>query len=177
MKKYINNYPLIFKEKVVNYYNKKCTSVKNLLNIFGVSNGSLYNWINNHKLNILANKKQYKKVSKYTPQIKCYIRNYILSKNVFKMNNLINSLKRKYNLIGKKTSVYTIIKRLNLTHKKINNKFNHGIKINQFKKQINKLNKDDIISIDESSLDTHISNLYGWCIKGQKLGKPINMCN
>lgn len=39
---HINCYPLIFRQRVVNYYNKRIQPIKNVLDM---SNGSLYNWI------------------------------------------------------------------------------------------------------------------------------------
>lgn len=80
----------------------------------------------------------------------------------------------KYNLIAKKSRVYQIINNFNITRKRIKSKFiygklsKHKTEILKFKKQISKLNKDDIISIDENSIDTHKSNLYGWGIKVTK---------
>ena len=44
-KKGINNYPLVFKIKVINYYKKYNTSVKDVLDIFAISKSSLFNWI------------------------------------------------------------------------------------------------------------------------------------
>jgi transposase len=165
---------------VINHYNKKSNPIKDTLAIFNISNGSLYNWVNKNKKNILTNEKRYTKTSKYTPEIKCYIRQYILRRPNFDMNKLIVMIKKKYNVIGKKTSIYKIIKQLNLSYKKVNTRFiygtkkNHTNKIKIFKKIIKPLNKDDIISIDETSVDTHISNLYGWTNKGKKLVKIIN---
>lgn len=177
---HINNYPIIFKKTVVHYYNKSNVQVKDILDIFNISNGSLYNWINKNKVNGLTDKKQYTKTSKYLPYIKCYIRNYVLTKHTFDMTKLLCLLKRKYSIIANKSSVYEIIKHFNITRKRIKQKFiygkksKHTIKINKFKKQIDKINKDDIISIDESSIDTHINNLYEWGLKGSKIVNVVN---
>lgn len=90
---HVNCYPLIFKQKVVNYYNKTNQPIKSILNAFDISNGSLYNWINKNKRNSLTDKKHYNKTSKYLPHVKCYIRNYVLTRKVFDMSKLIYQLK------------------------------------------------------------------------------------
>ena len=41
--------------------------------------------------------------------------------------------------------------------------------IDALKVNINKIKKENIISIDESSFDTHINSHYGWCKKGVRL--------
>ena len=112
--KHINNYPVIYKRAAVTYYHKTDNKISEILNIYNISNGSLYNWINADKNNKLSEKKKYTKGSKYTPEIKCYIRGYVLRKNVFDMNKLLMELKKKYNIIAHKSSVYKIIKSLNL---------------------------------------------------------------
>ena len=88
----INNYPLIFKKTVTNKYIKKDSKIKNILETFHISNGSLYNWINKDKNNNLDGKKKYTRCSKYLPHIKCYIRSYVLMHISFDMNKLISLL-------------------------------------------------------------------------------------
>ena len=46
-------------------------------------------------------------------------------------------------------------------------------KIKNFKKKINKINIDDIISIDEISFDTNISAEYGWNYSGERIHKNV----
>jgi hypothetical protein len=55
-----------------------------------------------------------------------------------------------------------------VTRKRINIKTNLCSKkitksrIKELKKKINQVGKENIISIDESSIDTHINSHYGW---------------
>ena len=69
------------------------------------------------------------------------------------------------------------MKKNNITRKKINLKLNLCKKDKfialrkDFDKTIKNTEQDNIVSIDESSFDTHIDNNYGWSIKGQ----PINV--
>ena len=176
----INNYPLIFKKATVNKYKKKDAKIKDIIDTFNISNGSLYNWINKDRNNNLDEKKKYTRCSKYLPHIKCYIRSYVLMHISFDMNKLIYLLKKKFDLIAKKSSIYNIIKKFNISYKKVKHKFiygdkkKHSIKIKEFKKQIKKINVNDIISIDEVSVDTHINEHYGWGLKGKQIIKKIN---
>ena len=121
-------------------------------------------------------KKKYIKCSKYTPIIKYYIQTYILKYPSFDYIVLMKKITRKFNITISKTSLYEIINKLNFTRKKfklriIPNKDKYKNNIKNFKKKINKIPLDDIISIDETSIDTHIHPNLGWSLRGTKLKK------
>lgn len=175
-----NCYPLIYKKKVVsNYENREDTKIIKFIKQFGISNGSLYNWINKNKDNCLIEKQKYNKPSKYTPVIRCYIRTYVLRNKIFDYKKLIKLILKKFNIQSSKTSIYDIIKSLNLTRKRIKkrlfngNQKKHKDNINNFKKTIKTIKLSDIISIDETSVDTRIIPVYGWSVKGKKLEMKI----
>jgi len=177
----VNNYPLIFKEKVISFYKSKNKyTVKDILNIYDISNGSLYNWINRDKNNNLQEKAKYNKISKYTPAIKCYIRVYVLRNKIFNCNKLISLLKKQFNISASKTSIYEILKYMDLTRKRICKKFYYGNqikhreKLKNFKNKIKTISMDNIISIDETSIDTRIIPIYGWNKKGKKLEMKVH---
>lgn len=102
-----------------------------------------------------------------------------MTRVTFIMEHLLKLLKKKFNLIAKKSSVYKIIEKFKITRKRIKKKFIYGKvnihtnKIKQFKNQIKNINMSDIISIDETSIDTHIHNIYGWSMRGTKISKII----
>ena len=56
--KRINNYPLLFKKRVVDYYNESNMQIREILNIFQISNGSLYNWLKDSKDSKFNGKKE-----------------------------------------------------------------------------------------------------------------------
>jgi len=91
------------------------------------------------------------------------------------MSNLIVLLKKKFDIIAKKTSIYNIIKKFNITYKRVKTNFilgkkrNHIKKITKLRDQLKSIKKSNIISIDETSVDTHINSLYGWSLKGIKI--------
>ncbi|MCJ7636344.1 MAG: IS630 family transposase [Nitrososphaeraceae archaeon] len=174
----VNCFPLIYKIRVCEYYfeYKNNKRISEILNIFNISNGTLYNWVNNYTEGKLNEKKSYLKKSMFTPEIKCYIRSYILKYSNFYYKNLIKAVKRKYSIEMSKTSLYDTIHKLNITRKKykqriIPNKNKHKTMIKQFKNKIRKISEDDIICIDETSINTHIHSNYGWGMKGTKIFK------
>ena len=95
-------------------------------------------------------KKKYEKTTKYKPHIKCFIRQYVIQKQILVINKLTKLLKRKFDVIAKKTSIYEIIKKFHITRKRITKRFIYGKKyfhkrkIKQFQKQIKNINVNDI---------------------------------
>jgi len=176
-----NCYPLIYKQKVVEFYKKRNNkTIKEITNIFGVSNGSLYGWIKKDKYDILDNKKKYTKVSKYTPQIKCYIRTYVLRVKVFNYKKLIELIKKNFQIVASKTAIYDILKIMKITRKKLKPKKVYGDanilkqKRKDFEEVLKTIDVNKIISIDETSIDTTLIPKYGWSIKGKKVEADVN---
>lgn len=158
---------------VVNSYTDKKHGEKSTVKkIYNVSNGSLYNWVN--KKRFIKEDKD-KKPLKYTPEIKCFIRNYVIRRINFDMRKLIKSIKSRYKIDAKKSSIYNIIKKFKITRKRIRSKFIYGNKNKlrkkkqEFKKIIRGMDKDNIISIDETDINTHMKSIYGWSYKGNKI--------
>ena len=59
-----NSYPLIFKQRMVNHYNKKEHKIDDIIIIFGISRGTLYNWVKQYNGNGLSEKKKYVYIKK-----------------------------------------------------------------------------------------------------------------
>lgn len=170
----VNSYPYIFKLRVVRYYLENNIKVSELLNIFKISRGSLYNWINQYNNNELSEKETYTKRSKFI-NVKGYICNYVTTRKTFDYNRLIFIIKKRYNINISKSSLYNILKERNITRKRVNIRMNicNSKKFNKLKKtfrrKIKKVGINKVISIDESSFDTHIHNNYGWSAKGEDI--------
>jgi transposase len=171
--KHINAYPLIYKTIVCDYYfaNKGNQKITDILKLFKISNGTLYNWVNAYKTNNLTEKIKYNKTSKYTLEIKQYIKNYVLKIKNFDYRKLIKNIKNKFSITVSKTMIYDILNMLKITRKKFNkriipDKKKLNSKIKKFKKELRTISKDDIICIDETGIDTHQTANYGWNIKG-----------
>ena len=155
---------LRLKQIVTSYQGPKI----NIPKIFQISRSTYYHW------------KKYspkQRKVKITPNIKCFIRTYVINKINFDYKKLINIIQRKFYIQISKSSVYNILKQMKITKKKIQKKLNplKKIKTNQllkeFKQQIKNTDQNDIIAIDETSIDTHISSDFGWAPYGHRIHK------
>src|SRR5439155_14381512 len=89
-----------------------------IINVFKISNGSLYNWTNKYYNNQLDNNTHIRK-KKITMDVRCYIRKYVLARPNFNYKNLIGCIKRKFNIVISKSSLYNILKGFKIVKKKI----------------------------------------------------------
>ena len=164
-------YPLFFRERVINHYNRKDTLVANTLNMFNIGNGTLYNWVNN-KGNL---KPKYTRKSKFTPACKCYIRTYVISHINFDYKKLIYLINKKFKISISKSSIYSLLSQMHITRQKIRKKIviknieKLKNETQKFKEKIKNINQNLIVSLDETSIDTHISSNYGWGISGKRI--------
>ena len=98
-----------------------------------------------------------------------------MKKKVFNYRKLIELIKKNFNIIASKTAIYDIINKMNITRKKIRQKKTYGNKLNinnkrkEFTNKIKNILFDNIISIDETSIDTTLKPIYGWGIKGNRV--------
>ena len=125
------------------------------------------------KSNIRSNYK-----SKITQPISNYIIKYVSKKITFNVKNLNRCLNNIFNITLCKSSIYKILKQNNMSYKKIGNKIvpkNRNIddQIKNLKIDVEKFDSNKIISIDESSFDTHIYPKYGWSNKGKPIKKIL----
>lgn len=171
----INCYPLIFKINVIKCYKSNKYTIKELLSIFNISRGTLYNWVKLYDNNELGEKKKYNKVSKYTNDVKEYICDYVLRKINFDCNKLIRLINKRFGIDSKKSMIYNILKDRKISRKRIKvktricKKLELRKKKKELQKQINTIKKENIISIDESSIDMHTHSQYGWSKKGNPI--------
>jgi transposase len=94
------------------------------------------------------------------------------------MKNLRKCIFRIFSVHVSKSSVYRILKNNNITNKKISHKINpknvdNITKVKTLLENISCYKSDKIISIDESSFDTHMRPLFGWSKKGTSIKKSI----
>lgn len=168
-------YSIDLRNKVLKYFiNKpKQINVSDMAKIFSINRATIYRWIllnKNNKLEPLKCRKR-----KINIEIKFFIRDYVIKKSNFCYKRLLKLLKTKYDLEINKTLLYKTLKELKISRKKIYTKPNYSNKIKrkreikQLQNNLKNINKNDIISIDETSVDTHIGNNYGWSKKGVKI--------
>ena len=166
-----------FRMAVIKYYQQNIFSIKSAVNIFSVSKSSIYNWINlysNNQILPLSNiRKKYN--CKITGTIKKYIVDYVL-KHTFNFNikKLKLNIKNIFNIFVCKSRIYAVIREEKLSYKKISDKLVYKSEKKDIKKLLNKIKRydsDNIISIDETSIDTHIKTNKGWGPVGKKIVK------
>ena len=119
-----------------------------------------------------------KRIKKTNFLVLAYIKKYALKRINFKMKLLQTAIKRKFQIIISKSSIYTSLSKLNITYKQIYQKKIYGNRqklnknVRRFKKQIKSINQNDIISMDEVSVDTHITYVKGWSQIGKRIYTP-----
>ena len=139
-----------------------------IMEIFHISKNTFY------KIKKGNFSKSLKRKTKITPLIEKYIINYVLRKSNFYYVKLINLVLKNFNVHISKTTIYRILKKNKIKKKKIYEKLILGdpIKRNNliqiFKKQINDTPIENIVSIDETSINTYISYNYAWSRYGSK---------
>ena len=161
-------YDFNLRNRVVQCKKKKILNTKNTCYVFNINRSSVYRW---SKLNNLTPKRQ--RVSKIISSAKCYIRNYVVQRINFKYKFLIRNIKKRYNIIISKSHIYNLLKKMNINRKKICYKLmpiniqKRKQQIKLFKNKIKNIPMNEIVSLDETSIDTHINHKYGWGLKGK----------
>ncbi len=190
-------YDINFRTAVLNYYNKYIGVTTNTINdieeIFNICNSTLYNWINLYITNgsLMSKKLGRPNCSgKITEPISKYIiKRYTINKNL-NIKNLIKSIKRIFNVKIKRSSVYNILHKNNITCKKVTiSRSPYSEKEIKFRKQTlrNNLqitnedikngifNNDNVISIDESFMSPQtLTKEYEWSKRGLRACRIIN---
>ena len=86
-------YDYYFRNRVIGCYRNNTMPINKLLQIFKISNSTLYEWNKLYPNNLYPKRKRQ---SKILPNIVCYIRNYVLHRVNFKYKKLLNMIKNKY---------------------------------------------------------------------------------
>ena len=170
-----------------NYQEKK--DINKVCKDFGICLKTLYNWRKQYK-NINCTIKSAKneiikihndiprkeRTTLLTKEIKDYMIAYMTNNPKFFYRTLLKKLSNEFNISISKSTFYNWVHRINLSYKKARNKIIVNIpNLNKQKKElfdkitkINK-NKQDIISIDESSFVTLMNPNYGWSETGKRV--------
>ena len=173
-------YDTYFVNKVLNiYYNRKHfnLTVDTISDIYCISKSTIYEWCNNPIINVNNNRFFNKK-----PSIFDYdkvIVDYVIENKIVDHNKIYDIIKKKFNKNISRRTIYNVLKRNNITHKKVQtNKYPYSK--NKFDKDVNKLRKsikcrkNRIISVDETSIDFIVPSNYGWSKKGSKCTLKIS---
>ena len=158
-----------FKDRIIDHYNRN-KSIQDIISLFRISRKTLYNWRKldeSNKLHQKTERKKYESI-KYTDNVCDYIRKYIVNNYRLRMKNLLKLLKRRFN--GQQfnaNNVYYALKKSGITYKKahkvvIIKKNEHKKKVKEFKKKINKIGLDKVLSTDECHFHLNMTPDFGW---------------
>lgn len=152
-----------------------CNNARHVSNIFDMPKSTLYSWLKKNKSGKLFDK--YVRTSIYSPQVKLTISENVLLNNQVNLEEIKKLIKEKYNFVPSKTKIYQILNEMNITRKKIRklstSKDRKKLKklTTIFRRNVGRIKQNKIISIDEVSFDTHMTNDYAW----SKIGTRIEL--
>jgi transposase len=166
-------YNTYFINRVLNiYYNRKHfgLNVDTIADIYAISKTTIYNWRNNPSSQNNNNKRIFDK----NPSIFIFdkiIVDYVVKNKIINHAKIFGIIKNKFNKNISRKTIYNVLKRNNITHKKVQtykypyskDKFNKDVDV--LRKSI-KCRKNRIISVDETSIDFIVPSNYGWSKKG-----------
>lgn len=152
-------------------------SLRSVGNTFMISKSSIHNWI---KKGIETIKKRNRK-SRVNLTIINIIKSTLDINPFFTLKNIQNMIKETLKIKLSRMSISRILKKINYSRKRVKyfvkrteEYYNKLKKIrNVFFDEINKLNKDKIVCIDESSFYPIMRPNYGYGKKGIPIRKPI----
>jgi transposase len=164
-------YSFDLKIRMVNYYNITNKSLREISKDFDITKSSLHRWINNKCIIKTERKTEYK--------IRTNILGFLkrsLNHNPFQnLDMLKNKIFTKYDLEVSKSTVSNYLKIIGYSKKKITRRL-YGKSLKEqtlnrknMKKKLKKINKDDIICVDESGIHRELYAKHGWCKKNKKL--------
>lgn len=168
-------YDVNYKINVVIEYYKCGENMHHILHNFTASESSIRRWIKLYKNNKLVEERQIQRSVKITVEIKQFISQYVLINRIFNRYELIKEVKNKYLIKISKTTIYNILKEMKITKRKnrvrfisVKHKDILSQEINKLKTKIDEIDQNNIISIDETSIDTHIVPISIWGERGTR---------
>ena len=172
-----------YKLSAVEYYlNTEDISLENTCDIYKCSRQSLYRWVQRYLITGTVQNKQRKEGSyKVKRTHVLFIKNLIKEKPDIFLWQILEQLNEKHKIIISKSHLINIIKYLNLTHKKFYENHNPITRFGKernykeaFKEFFDKIKKykiEDLICLDESSIQVGASFSSGRILMGKRLYK------
>lgn len=168
---FINSSINLYKFFKTKYKGKELQTL--IIKIFSISISSFYNWYYKYNNGLDFFKHPNKRKHKITNEIEKFIIEYIKLNPLTKIKKIKEIIKNNFGLSISKTSIYNVLKKNNITYKQTYKKINpytdkqFKYKKTILKKQINKA-KDNLISLDEMSIELNDIPPKGWNEKGKK---------
>jgi transposase len=150
---------------------------KNIKDIFNVSLSTVYNWLPKYITNIKNISDLYKptqRISKITQEIEKFIVDIMIKNKIERCKTIRKHVMNKFNINLSVKSVCNILRKNNITNKKVYRKINK-LSVEEFNKRkeimskkITEVGENNIISIDEMGIYLNDFPSYGWARKGEK---------
>jgi len=155
------------KELALNQYFQFKLKWSYIAKIMNINRKTLYNWVHIDQHHKCPNQN----AKKYTSEMEAYIIQYVTRTVTFKMRKLLDLFHKHFNFHIKCNTIYYILHKNNITHKRsknyvITHKRNHNKKVKELKHYVNNIGHDKIISIDESHFELNMKANMGWSKKG-----------
>lgn len=160
-----------YKLSAVKYYLKNDISMEKTCKIFECNYKSLYRWIKRYNIDGNIKRKQTNEITKYVL--------LLVKKNVnITLWEIVNLIKKKFNIDLTDHSVFRILKKNKITRKRLRNKYYPEKRKGQekqdlqtFYKTLKKYNYKKTISIDETSIYLNMTLTYGRSKSGTRVIK------
>lgn len=162
------------------FQKNKYNSVKireNMKTIFNVSLSTIYTWLPKYITNLTNISSLYKptqRISKITPEIEKFIVDITIKNKIERCKTIRKHVINKFNINLSVKSIYNVLRKNNITNKKVYRKINK-LSEEEFNKRkiimsnsITEIGEDNIISIDEMGIYLNDFPTYGWAKRGEK---------
>jgi len=170
------------------YKGKAPNIIKDIVQIFPISSASFYLWRNEYNLTGKIQKNSIIGRPINSGKINDSIEQYVIKRFTngnINIKNLRRSIKRIFTVSIKKSSIYNILKKNKITHKRISvdrspyTEKERKDKHNTLRTQLNfnglEYNNDNVISYDESYMSGEkLTKEYGWAKSGHKAVLKVN---
>jgi transposase len=169
-------YSFDLKIRMVNYYKNSNKTLRYIESMFDISKSSLQRWTNNICLEGHTRDVEYKERALILVFIK-----RSLDHNPFQTLDMLKlKIFNKFELSLTKSTISNYMKIIGYSKKKIVKRLynkslkDHILNRKEMKKKFKKLNKDDLICIDESGITRHLYADRGWCKINKQLVSHIS---
>ena len=111
-----------------------------------------------------------KRKSKITPEIRQFIVTHVRNHDGVDKKSIVRDVKRQFNTTISFWSIYAALKAEKQTYKRrhFRTRETDPTKLAAFFEQLALKKKEQIVSVDEASFDTHMTQKYGWSTRGEK---------
>jgi transposase len=169
-------YSFDLKIRMVNYYKNSNKTLRYIESMFDISKSSLQRWVNNICLEGHTRDVEYKERALILVFIK-----RSLDHNPFQTLDMLKlKIFNKFELSLTKSTISNYMKIIGYSKKKIVKRLynkslkDHILNRKEMKQKFKKINKDDLICIDESGITRHLYADRGWCKINKQLVSHIS---